>query len=333
MPQEDIACIGWEVNSNARLNVRNNILVNNHNSSSSYVIHYPMPITSSSVLNSDYNNLFVSGSNSLIAFYNSLNCSSLNNWQSATTRDLNSKSKIVYFISANDLHLINSSIGDIELMAEPVSWVYTDIDDEFRNLLFPYKGADERPEAPLPVELINFSAILIDEKVKLRWQTVTEVNSYGFEVERKIIDQQDWEMIGFVPGSGNSNSPKNYKLVDEVPNKRTSYLYRLKQIDTNGGFKYSNIIEVEWRIQINFALEQNYPNPFNPSTSIQYSVASTEHVTLKIYDILGNEIASLVNEEKEPGIYRAEFNTQDYQLASGIYLYRIQVENLLKRRK
>ena len=74
------------------------------------------------------------------------------------------------------------------------------------------------------------------KKLNFRWQTVTEVNSYGFEVERKIIDQQDWEMIGFVPGSGNSNSPKNYKLVDEVPNKRTSYLYRLKQIDTNGGF-------------------------------------------------------------------------------------------------
>ncbi|MFZ1517229.1 MAG: hypothetical protein WAU11_00550, partial [Ignavibacteriaceae bacterium] len=138
--------------------------------------------------------------------------------------------------------------------------------------------------ASLPVELTSFSAITIGKDVKLNWNTATEINNYGFEVERKVGSLQstvgNYEKIGFVNGNGNSNSPKNYSFVDD---KVTTgkYSYRLKQIDNDGQFEYSKTIEVDMNGVKKYELTQNYPNPFNPTTSIQYAISSKQFVTLK----------------------------------------------------
>ncbi len=189
---------------------------------------------------------------------------------------------------------------------------------------------------PLPVGLTSFSAIQTDAGVELNWETATEVNNYGFNVERKQ-DEGQWLNIGFVQGHGNSNSLKLYKFVD-IEALPGNLRYRLKQIDTDGVFAYyaltaeinNSITSVEGNeISIEYSLEQNYPNPFNPSTTIAYSISVVDvpsgveghKVSLKIYDILGNEVSQLVNKYQPAGFYRVEFDGSN--LSSGMYFYKI----------
>jgi hypothetical protein len=184
--------------------------------------------------------------------------------------------------------------------------------------------ADE--SGPLPVELSSFTATVKGNDVNLNWETKTEVQNYGFEIERCQMangkSQTEWSNIGFVKGNGNSNSPKEYSFVD---NKLTFgiYYYRLKQIDTDGGFEYSIVVEVDFSVADNFSLEQNYPNPFNPSTNITYALQEDAKVQIKVYDMLGSEVAELVNETKPAGFYETTFDASD--LSSGVYIYRITV--------
>lgn len=169
-------------------------------------------------------------------------------------------------------------------------------------------------EAIIPVELSNFSVAASVEGVELEWTTVTEVNNRGFEIERKSINE--WNKIGFVEGSGTTTLRKGYSFIDRnIPAGK--YSYRLKQIDFDGQYKYSQEIEIEIIAPKELVLEQNYPNPFNPSTTISYQLPATNHVTLKIYDELGKEVATLVNETKEAGSYSSQFNA--ITLPSGIY--------------
>lgn len=188
---------------------------------------------------------------------------------------------------------------------------------------------------PLPVELSSFSAVGNQNGVNLKWETATEVNNYGFDVERKIhtstsLSVTAWEKVGFVNGNGNSNSPKTYSFRDENPNGGSKFQYRLKQIDNDGQFKYSNIVEIEI-VPTQFELSQNYPNPFNPTTNINYELPIKSNVCLKIFDILGNEIVTLVNEEKEAGYYELKYNAKD--LASGIYFYNISAGEFNRTKK
>jgi hypothetical protein len=195
----------------------------------------------------------------------------------------------------------------------------------------------------LPVELVSFTSSITGVSVNLNWQTATEVNNYGFDVERLfVIGQQSlvkWERIGFVEGHGNCNSPQQYSFIDVNP-PDGNLQYRLKQIDTDGRYKYySTTAEVDFsltdvkmsKLPKEFSLAQNYPNPFNPSTNIQYTVSSTQHITLKIYDVLGNEMASLVNEEKTPGNYEVRFDGSN--LAAGVYFYRLNAGSFTSTKK
>jgi hypothetical protein len=181
---------------------------------------------------------------------------------------------------------------------------------------------------PLPVELSSFSATTIGKEVKLSWNTATEINNYGFEIERSALsaERQSWEKIGFVNGNGNSNSPKDYSFVDDFGGKpayRTGrYSYRLKQIDNDGQFEYSKTIEVDINDVKKFELSQNYPNPFNPTTTIQFQLPTTGMVKLTLYNILGQEIKTLVNEVKDAGTHTLNFDASD--LNSGVYVYKIE---------
>ena len=187
----------------------------------------------------------------------------------------------------------------------------------------------------LPIELVSFSGYANGNLAELNWVTAAEINNYGFEIEKAVISDDLSNIIfckiGFVEGHGNSNSIKEYSFIDNSVNAGT-YLYRLKQIDNNGLFKYSDAIEVNISsAPKEFSISQNYPNPFNPSTTISFSIPKTEFVTLKIFDILGNEVKSLVNEELQAGIYNKEWNPAG--LSSGIYFYRLQAGQFSQTRK
>ena len=193
----------------------------------------------------------------------------------------------------------------------------------------------------LPVELTSFNASVLNNTVILNWQTATEVNNYGFEVERSVISNLpagrqaevrnlSWKKIGFVNGNGNSNSPKEYSFVD---NKLSTgkYSYRLKQIDNDGQFEYSKTIEVDLGTPDKFELSQNYPNPFNPTTKINWQSPVSSWQTLKVYNLLGKEVVTLVNENREAGTYEIDFNASN--LPSGVYVYKLQAGSFTQTRK
>jgi len=179
---------------------------------------------------------------------------------------------------------------------------------------------------PLPVELTSFTAKVIGKNIRLSWQTSTEINNFGFDVER--FENNEWMKIGFVNGNGNSNSPKDYLFIDDKVKTDQTIKYRLKQFDNDGQFEYSNIISVLFSPN-EFELFQNYPNPFNPSTSISWNSNIDGEVTIKIFDVLGNEITTVLNEFKEAGNHKIDFNTSNLNsnLASGVYIYQIEIKN------
>jgi len=173
--------------------------------------------------------------------------------------------------------------------------------------------------AALPVELTTFTANTIENKVTLNWQTATEVNNYGFEIERS--QNNNWEKIGFVEGHGNSNSPKDYSFSDK-PTNGSDFKYRLKQVDFDGNFEFSPEIAVSLIVP-QFSVKQNYPNPFNPSTKIEFSIPKSGNVKLSIFNAIGQEVAVLINENMEAGNHNFQFSSDNYQLSSGIYFYKV----------
>lgn len=183
--------------------------------------------------------------------------------------------------------------------------------------------------SPIPVEMATFGASVVDGTVRLSWKTVTELNNSGFEIERRS-GNSEWTKIGFVAGSGTSVSTREYSYVDKsAANGKLSY--RLRQVDYDGTASYSNVVEVDLNSPFTFALDQNYPNPFNPSTTIKYRVAEKALVTLKVYDVIGNEVATLVNKEQDMGSYSLKFDASKY--ASGLYIYKLKAGKFEKTLK
>ncbi len=185
---------------------------------------------------------------------------------------------------------------------------------------------------PLPVNICSFSAGIISRNVTLNWETCTELNNAGFEVERRVVNPVtkqfgEWQKTGFITGHGTTNEPKSYSYEDRKL-FTGKYQYRLKQVDFNGNFEYyqlSNPEIIEIGKPNSFAMSQNYPNPSNPSSKIDYQIPFNGKVNLAVYDILGREVFKLVKDEiKEAGYYTAEFNGSS--LASGVYFYRIITE-------
>jgi photosystem II stability/assembly factor-like uncharacterized protein len=183
----------------------------------------------------------------------------------------------------------------------------------------------------IPVELISFTATTIANELILDWSTATETNNSGFEILRFTQnDDDEWYKIGFVPGHGTTTETQHYSFRDNDVNPG-KYQYKLKQINYDGTFEYSQIVEVEIPFVNEFSLSQNYPNPFNPSTVISYQLPIIGFVTLKVYDILGREVATLVNEEKPAGEYEVEFYGSE--LTSGIYFYQLKAGQYSETRK
>ena len=183
---------------------------------------------------------------------------------------------------------------------------------------------------PIPVELTSFAASVQGKNVNLSWTTASEINNQGFEVQRKTNNA--WETIAFISGNGTTTESKSYSYTDDISSINIStILYRLKQIDFDGTYEYSFIVEVDGLVPDEYLLEQNYPNPFNPSTSIKYQLPENGFVTIKVYDMLGNEIATLVNEVQEAGNHSVEFDAAT--VSSGIYFYIMQAGNFTQTKK
>ena len=178
----------------------------------------------------------------------------------------------------------------------------------------------------LPVQLVSFAAIAHARSIDLHWSTATELECYGYEIERRSMgagEQGGWMKVGFVRGSGTSTAPREYSFSDDEL-RPGRYAYRIRQIDNGGTFSYYGNAEVEIGMAAKeFKLESAYPNPFNPSTNIEFVLAENGHTALKIFDLLGQEIANLFDQTAEAGrLYRVRFDAS--VLPTGVYFARLE---------
>jgi len=175
----------------------------------------------------------------------------------------------------------------------------------------------------VPVELTSFTTSVNERDVTLNWTTASEINNLGFEVQRKTAEE--FSVVGFINGNGTTTERHSYTFIDEDM-EAGQYTYRLKQLDLDGTFEYSDIVEVEVTIPDVFALEQNYPNPFNPSTKINFSLAVDSKVSLKVFDVLGQEVVTLISSDLVAGTHNVDFSAAS--MNSGVYFYRIEATGI-----
>jgi len=174
--------------------------------------------------------------------------------------------------------------------------------------------------AMIPVELSSFTASANENSVTLNWSTATETNNFGFSVERKNPVNEIWNEVGFVAGFGTTTEQRNYTYTDENLNMG-AYSYRLKQVDLDGTTEYSEAIVVEVASPEEFVLLQNYPNPFNPSTKIGFSIPQTSNVSIDVFNVVGERVATVVNSSLEAGYHSVDFDASG--LSSGTYVYQL----------
>ncbi|MBK9097587.1 MAG: T9SS type A sorting domain-containing protein [bacterium] len=177
--------------------------------------------------------------------------------------------------------------------------------------------------AIIPVELKSFNYELESNDVLLKWSTASELNNLGFEIQ-KSYDGNEFISIGFIDGSGTTSEPKEYIFRDKNL-EQGMYAYRLIQTDYDGSQR--NIGEIEVfvnEVPSTLNLEQNFPNPFNPSTTIKFSIPEQSHIKLKVYDLLGRVVSTLVDEILDAGFYQKVFDASN--LGSGIYFYSLSTD-------
>jgi hypothetical protein len=221
---------------------------------------------------------------------------------------LSTMTKITFNFTATQINFYLKDLGLITLNTDLIQRVTFD---------------DTGQGGILPVELGSFSAKVNGTSVNLLWKTITELNSNAFEIQRKPVNPgklTEWATIGSIKSAGSSSSPKNYFYEDKQL-QTGKYDYRLKMIDNDGTFEYSNILEIVISVPKEFYLSQNYPNPFNPTTKIIYSLPTDGVVTLIVYDIMGKEVVTLINENKKAGCYETILDGTG--LSSGVYFYKL----------
>lgn len=181
------------------------------------------------------------------------------------------------------------------------------------------------------VELISFKAGINENKnILLTWETTNDNNS-SFNIERFNPDNLTFEKIGFVAAYKNSQAKKSYSFIDKSASLNKNHNYRLAQVNKDNSISILNTLSVQAFIPDEYFISQNYPNPFNPSTKISYRIPQQDHVMLKIYDVLGNEVCVPINEEKQAGNYEVTLNLDD--LPSGIYFYELQAGSFIQTKK
>jgi hypothetical protein len=313
-----------ETDSVLRITLKNNLV----SGSTTYALYLVTTYVDTATLVSDYNNWYFS-SGTMAKYYHDY-YSTLTDYKTGTGKDTHSLSINPAFISTTNF---------IPHSGSPVIHAGVDVGltRDYRGAAIiglPDIGAYEYTGAittTLPVQVTSFTGAVQGNTVALDWKTATEVNSYSFEIERRTTAQIQWESIGKMPAGGISNAPLEYMYIDSLNNFGSgSIFYRLKSVANDGSFQYSGEVEVLVTTAVTttalpniYALSQNYPNPFNPTTTINYQLQKAGSVSLKVYDMLGREVATLVNGEKTAGYYSATFDAS--RLSSGTYIYRLSV--------
>jgi hypothetical protein len=226
--------------------------------------------------------------------------------------------------------------------------IFWQIYDANNSTNFSVGSFSDLVSAPVTVELLSFTAVLMDNSnIKLDWSTITYADNAGYEIEKSLtptpsleegaLGSVSWEKIGFVASKNIFNTPVNYSFTDNIAGITSNLKYRLKSVNNDATFSIMSEIEVVV-VPDKFTLDQNYPNPFNPSTKIRYTIPASVNssdggklVQLKVYDILGNEVATLVNELQHPGQHEVVFDAAG--LASGVYIYRLETTGFVDTKK
>ncbi len=213
---------------------------------------------------------------------------------------------------------------------EPIGGIITNTDR------YSTDGISRINSGPLPVQISSFSSSIVEgNNVKLEWTTTSEINNYGFYVERRKENELDFTEIenSFIPGYGSTLEPKSYSFIDTTLTTSGMYYYRLRQVDNDGLIHYSQVVSINVSLlivnetaPIEFRLHQNYPNPFNPATNFRYQIPQTSSVIIKIYDVLGQVVAILSDEIQQAGNKLVEWNAVN--VASGVYFYRIEATSI-----
>ena len=211
------------------------------------------------------------------------------------------------------------------------------LDDGDGTAVVPNAGFDLdaiEATAVIPVELVSFTAESEGDEVVLKWQTASETNNMGFEVEKSeksnVIGQTDWNKVGFVDGFGTTTERTNYIFKEKI-SKPGIYLYRLKQIDFDGTVAYSPEVEIDVTGPREYALYQNYPNPFNPTTTIKFALPVKTNLVIAVYNSIAEKVSELFKGELDEGYHEVEFNAAS--LSSGIYFYRFESDSYVDVKK
>ena len=335
------ACLGVEAGI-TNLDVRNNLFQNSmgkYTGSPKTVKTYAVYSKSVNTAfdNINYNDYYLETKAEVtqnLGYLPSVDIATIADLRTATGKDANSVSKLINFASSTNLNLTGTSIGDMYLAGQDIAGLTDDILCAVRNTP-PYMGAYEKTDAPLPVTLASFTALVNGRNARLSWVTAEEENNGGFFVERIKNEEliiNNWQNIGFVNGKGNTSNPTTYTFEDRGLNTG-KYKYRLKQTDYNGNFEYFELEgEVEVGVPAKFELSQNYPNPFNPVTKIDFALPVDSKVSMMIYDVTGREIAKIVNSEfRKAGYHTVQFNGAGF--SSGVYFYSIKTDKNVMTKK
>jgi len=185
----------------------------------------------------------------------------------------------------------------------------------------------------LPVEMVNFDCSVSGSNILLKWQTQSEQNNAGFEIQKKSKGQPEsqWQPIGFIEGKGTTTESQTYSFSSSVPSPLSPTVYRLKQIDLDGTFTYSKTLEFKPEAPLTFSLSQNYPNPFNPSTSISFVLPVTSSIELNVYNVLGEKVSTVINKTLPAGTHQVQFDASGF--TSGIYFYQLKAGNYRQTKK
>ncbi|MDZ7340451.1 MAG: T9SS type A sorting domain-containing protein [candidate division KSB1 bacterium] len=194
-------------------------------------------------------------------------------------------------------------------------------------------------DAPVQVELTRFSATVLDQHVRLIWSTATETENLGFHLFRSIVPEQDYQQITteLIKGRGNSNQEHSYSFIDCDVQAGQTYYYKLADVDYSGNMRFHGPISVTVEAKPSgYSLSQNYPNPFNPETAINFSLKEAGRVTLTIYNLQGQLVRTLVDEEKLAGSYSVMWDGKSDNgtlVGSGIYYYKLRANGFKATKK
>ncbi|MES2779802.1 MAG: T9SS type A sorting domain-containing protein, partial [Bacteroidota bacterium] len=305
----------------------NNIFMNTRSNATTGGMHYAVALSANTTLTINRN---VYDANATLGQFNAIDQLTLADWRTATTQDLQSVDTTVNFVSNTDLHLTGTSLGNTSLVGTPIAGIPTDFDGQTRHVSFPYIGADESLTFPLPVELLNFSAQPLDElNVSLNWATATETNSSHFEIERST-DGKHFESLAKLDAMGESKTVSTYSYEDVSSPFQTYSIvyYRLKMVDRDGQFEYSEIVSVSNQNNHLLANVDVHPNPFNANVIMAFESMTETEVTFEVRDITGKMMGTFTKQAKAGKNMIQVDNLKN--LPSGFYFMTILLDNSLQ---